>query len=97
VNGRSTADVLIRNTSSSGARLVVHDGGFIPDEFNLTVPQWQAEVRATARWRRHDQIGVEFERLQKGEAATPISLARHLKKLQAKNAEFKRRIAELSE
>jgi len=96
-HGRSTADVLIRNTSSSGAKIVVHNGRFIPDQFDLTVPQWQTVVRATARWRRRDQIGIEFERPHKNEAPIPISLGRRLKQLESKNAELKQRIAELSE
>ena len=54
-------------------------------------------MRATARWRRQDQIGIEFERLNKNEAPIPISLARRLKQLESNSAELKLRIAELSE
>jgi hypothetical protein len=96
-HGQSTADVLVRDTSTSGAKLVVHNGRFIPDQFDLIVPQWQTVMRATARWRRQDQIGIEFERLNKNEAPIPISLAWRLKQLESKSAELKHRIAELSE
>ena len=97
MRGQSTADVLVRNMSTSGARLVIHNGRFVPDRFNLTVPQWHREVRATTRWRHEDQMGIEFEQLRPAEAPTPISFVRRIKQLEAKNAELKRRISELSE
>lgn len=58
--GQSSADVLIRNASDSGAKLVIQNGHFIPDDFKLTVPVWQTEYRVRACWRSYDSIGVEF-------------------------------------
>ena len=57
---QSTADVLIRNTSDSGAKLVIDNGDFLPDDFDLEIPAWRATFRAHACWRRHREIGVEF-------------------------------------
>lgn len=57
---QSTADVLIRNTSESGAKVVVHNGVFVPNRFTLQVPRRNKEYRAIARWRRGDEIGVEL-------------------------------------
>ena len=57
----ASADVLIRNMSSSGAKLIVHNGNFVPDKFNLIVPAWQGEFNARVCWRRYEEIGVKFE------------------------------------
>jgi hypothetical protein len=95
--GQSTADVLIRNRSDSGAKLIVHDGRFIPDDFNLTLPERQAEYRVCTRWRRYNEIGVEFEAGGADDMPTPLSSARRIKQLKAKNAELKRRLAEQTE
>jgi hypothetical protein len=93
----STADVLIRNTSNSGARIVVHNSRFIPDNFKLTIPKWQAEYRVRACWRHYDEMGVEFEQECANDMPTRLSLARRTKQLEAKNARLKPRISELSE
>lgn len=65
---QSSADLLIRNVSASGAKLVVDNGNFIPDNFNLRIPAWQVEYRARARWRRYNTIGITFE-----EAPIPLN------------------------
>jgi hypothetical protein len=61
-HGRSSADLLIRNTSASGAKLIVQNSNFIPDKFDLMIPMLQAEFSVCACWRRYNEIGVEFER-----------------------------------
>lgn len=96
-NGLTTASVLIRNASVSGAKLVIDGGHFVPDQFDLTVPQWGAEVRATARWRRNEQIGIEFARVDRSDAAAPLAVERLVSQLKAKNRKLKRRIAELTQ
>ena len=58
--GQSSADLLIRNTSGSGAKLVVDNGHFVPDEFNLVIPKWQTEYCVRACWRSYNEIGVKF-------------------------------------
>lgn len=95
--GQSTADVLIRNRSDSGAKLVVENGRFIPDDFNLTIPDRQTAYRVCARWRRYNEIGVEFEAGRADDMPTPLSSARRIKQLKTKNAELKRRLAEQCE
>jgi hypothetical protein len=59
--GQSSADVLIRNMSPSGVKLVVLNGSFLPEHFNLMIAAWQTEYRVRTCWRRYDQIGVKFE------------------------------------
>src|SRR5690348_10049466 len=62
-NGRrSTADCLIRNSSKSGAKLAIDNNAFVPDTFELHVPQRQAGYRARMKWRSTSEAGVEIER-----------------------------------
>ncbi len=95
LDGQATADVLIRDTSSTGGRLVVHNGRLIPDQFNLAVTQWETEVGATVRWRRQNHIGIDFEPAEK-DMPGPTALARRVRQLESKNRHLKRRIAELT-
>jgi|ERR1035437_4348990 hypothetical protein len=94
---KSTADVLIRNTSTSGAKVVVQNSLFVPDNFRLTIPKCQTEYRVRACWRHYDEIGVEFEQECVNDMPTRLSLLRRTKQLAVKNAELKHRISELSE
>jgi hypothetical protein len=82
---QSTADVLIRNVSASGAKLVVDNGSFIPDNFKLTIRKWQAGYRARACWRRHDEIGVEFEQELANNMPNLLSLERRTRQIEAAN------------
>jgi PilZ domain-containing protein len=91
---RATADCIIRNTSATGAKLVIQNCSFVPDEFELTIPQRQAEYRVRARWRGVNEIGVELEPLQTSDAPVPLALVRRMKRLEAENADLKRRMAE---
>ena len=69
-NGSSSFDCLVRDMSSSGARLVMSDATTLPEAFDLYIPQKDRTYRATLRWRREDGIGVTFER-RSGPAPAP--------------------------
>src|SRR4051794_29867570 len=60
-NRQSTLDCLIRDISSTGARLEVSNAVLLPDAFDLYVAQKDATMRARITWRRDGEIGVEFE------------------------------------
>jgi hypothetical protein len=90
----AVADCLVRNTSATGARLVLHNGAFIPDEFDLSIPHRQADYRVRARWRSIDAIGVEITTHAAAPAPVPLSLARRMKRLESENAVLKRRLRE---
>jgi hypothetical protein len=92
-NGRrSTADCLIRNTSASGARLVVDNNAFVPDTFELHVPQRQAGYRARMKWRSISEAGVEIERFADAGPPIPLEPTRRLKQLEHENAFLRRRL-----
>jgi hypothetical protein len=95
---QSTADCLIRNTSERGALLRVGRGQFFPDEFELIIPQRDAVFRARARWRGGEQVGVELRHAAAGaDSPAPLSLMEQLRRIEKKNRQLKRRLAELSQ
>jgi hypothetical protein len=91
----TTADCLIRNTSPSGARLVLHQAALLPDEFSLQIPCKQAELRVRICWRRVDEIGIDTALENQSE---PIDLAvgRQMRRLEEQAEQLKRRLAEMS-
>lgn len=97
LNGQATADCLIRNKSEGGAKLVIFNGRFVPDGFDLIVPQREAMYRAKTRWRSRDEIGVTLEPANSAAQAIPLSLMRRFKQIEAENERLRARTAELSE
>lgn len=93
---KPTLDCLIRNTSPSGARLVLDQAGLLPVEFSLQIPRKRAELRVRVCWRNVHEIGVEaaFE-----SQSAPIDLAveRQMRRLEEHTQQLKRRLAELNE
>ena len=96
---QSSADCVIRNTSSSGALLRVGSGQFIPQEFDLIIPLRDTVYRAVARWRGREEIGVELvpTPARAADVAGSLSLMERLKRAERKNRELKQRLAELSQ
>jgi hypothetical protein len=89
-NGASTFDCLVRDMSSSGARLVMSDATTLPGTFDLYIPQRDRTYRATLRWRRDDGVGVIFE-----QAARPAAPAAEPAMTEASLAMLLRRVSEL--
>jgi hypothetical protein len=58
--GNVTADCLVRNISTSGARVDVDRMVAIPQEFELDIPQRGALLQCRLAWRTDDRAGVEF-------------------------------------
>ncbi|TXM99140.1 PilZ domain-containing protein, partial [Methylobacterium sp. WL122] len=68
-NGASSMDCLVRDFSSSGARLALSESSTLPEVFDLYIPQKDRTYRSTLRWRRADGVGITFA----DEAAKPAS------------------------
>lgn len=66
--GRSSLDCLIRDISSTGARLELSDLVTVPLSFRLFVPKHDRRYQATLRWRRDGQVGIEFAHQHHGDA-----------------------------
>lgn len=91
---RASAECIIRNQSGNGARLVLYDPSFIPDEFELTIPQRQTTLRARTRWRDYDSLGIEFLASEPNESLLGATAVRRLKRLERENRLLKRRLRE---
>lgn len=107
-NGSSSFDCLVRDMSSSGARLVMSDATTLPEVFDLYIPQKDRTYRATLRWRREDGIGVTFEEPARtaGAPAAPDPatneasmslLLRRVSELETENAALRRLLASMAE
>jgi len=85
-------DCVVRNTSGTGARLVVPHATLLPDVFELHIPKKNCAYRVHACWRGVGDVGVEIMPLDATEAPIPLTLARRLKVLEAENASLRRRL-----
>jgi hypothetical protein len=93
---QTSSDCLVRNTSGGGALLRVGQPRFVPDEFELTIPQRDAVYRARTRWRSATEVGVELEgAVGTADAADSLTLMDRLKRAERKNRKLKNRLAEL--
>jgi len=90
----SAADCLVRNTSPRGARLVIYNGCFVPDEFDLSIPCKRVSYRVRARWRRFEVIGVEIAHPPAAGAPVPLHYVRRIRQLEAENSRLKNRLQE---
>ena len=59
-NGRNSADCLIRDITTFGARLVCSDSITTPDVIDVYIPQKEQTFRAHVIWRHGQEIGVAF-------------------------------------
>lgn len=106
-NGSSSFDCLVRDMSSSGARLVMSDATTLPEAFDLYIPQKDRTYRATLRWRREDGIGVTFEDPARAPAAAALDsaateasvtmLLRRVSELETENAALRRLLASMAQ
>lgn len=91
-NRMSVIDCVVRNISSSGARLELDDSLAIPGEFELHIPQKGCSYSARAVWRNSEAMGVKF-----GEPAESQSSPKsRLHRLEAENARLREQIRILS-
>jgi uncharacterized protein YceH (UPF0502 family) len=67
-NRLSTLDCVVRDISSTGARLALAQHNVLPDQFELYVPLKERTYSVQVRWRAEDDIGVMF--LDRAEGAT---------------------------
>ena len=103
-NGASSMDCLVRDLSSSGARIALSETSSLPEIFDLHIPQKDRTYRATLRWRREDGIGVTFEeeggRTAGPEAGAEVSIAilqHRVGELEAENAALRRLLTDMAQ
>ncbi|MGC5777871.1 PilZ domain-containing protein [Methylobacterium sp. NFXW15] len=99
-NGSSSIDCLVRDMSTTGARLLLSETATLPEKFDLYIPQKERTYRAQLRWRREDGIGVTFDHgaEQAAETApdlTMTALLRRVGELEAENAALRTTLAQM--
>lgn len=108
-NGASSMDCLVRDLSSSGARLALSETTTLPEMFELYIPQKDRSYRSSLRWRRSDGIGITF--VEEGAQVVPapvpapaaddsaslLTLVRRVNELEAENAALRKLVASLAQ
>lgn len=99
-NRNSTIDCIVRDISSTGARLSLSDTVALPEEFELFVPQRGKTYKARLRWRTREGAGVEL--LREGANAPParapiVESGRRLAELESENAALHLKVLELTQ
>jgi hypothetical protein len=89
-NRMSIVDCLVRNTSDSGARLVLENATVVPTSFQLDVPCRDKTYRATLKWRSHDQTGVELAVAKQADDPAPFERDEEVSRLKKGNAALRR-------
>ncbi len=92
----ATHSCVVRDISTSGARLVMTGAAWLPENFELEIRHRDLRVNARAVWRKDEEIGIEF--LSKGEV--PFRSARaedRVRVLEIERQKLQLRIRQLSE
>jgi hypothetical protein len=102
-NGASSMDCLVRDLSSTGARLALTETATLPDTFDLFIPQKDRTYKANLRWRRTDGIGIAFvdetaavaapAPVPQAEPGAMLALIQRISELEAENAVLRRLVA----
>lgn len=90
---------LVRNLTSTGAKVSFSEAVPLPQDINFAVPNRGISLRARVMWRGGGELGVQFLETFGGTAtADVVSLkeVRRLKACQRENDALKRRIEELT-
>ncbi len=69
--GQSSLDCLIRDISSTGARLELSASVTLPDRFDLYLPHRDETCKVHSQWRRGTQLGVAFDHVESAPVAPP--------------------------
>lgn len=69
--GQNSLECLIRDISSTGARLEVSANVTLPDRFDLYLPHRDETCKVHSQWRRGSQLGVAFDHIESAPATPP--------------------------
>ena len=83
--GQTSLECLIRDISSTGARLELSASITLPDRFDLYLPHRETTSKVHIQWRRGSQVGVAFEQLESTPAmpSAPQEVAARVQQLEA--------------
>jgi len=83
--GQTSLECLIRDLSSTGARLELSASITLPDRFDLYLPHRETTSKVHVQWRRGNHIGVAFDQLESAPAmpSAPQDVALRVQQLEA--------------
>jgi hypothetical protein len=94
-NRRSVLDCLVRDLTEDGARIIFSHAVNVPDIVELYIPQKEQTLRAHVKWRRGDDVGLDFTN---GEAAASLEdaeLAKRVAQLEAEVSLLKKMVRQI--
>ncbi len=97
-NRRSAFDCLIRDISSTGARLIFSGTVSVPDVVDLYIPQKEQTLSAQVQWRHGDEVGVAFANAAQAPGSTSpadADLAERVENLEVEIAAIKKMLKRL--
>jgi hypothetical protein len=71
--GQTNLECLIRDISSTGARLEFSSSVTLPDRFDLYLPHREETCKAHIQWRRGEEIGVAFDTIESAAPPPPAA------------------------
>lgn len=97
-NRHNSVDCVVRDISDGGARLMVSGAAMLPDTIELYIPQKDRGHVADIKWRKGDELGLQFHdaiEVAEQEKAVLADLIRRVKKLESEMAAFRRLSGEM--
>jgi hypothetical protein len=95
-NRCSSIDCVVRDMSSTGARVRVSTAVMLPDEFELMVPKQGRSWKVRIAWRKPQEFGLEFLDWDGSRDAAPLEIAARLRKLEEEKEVLRARVTQLS-
>ena len=96
-NRLASIECVVRDMSTSGARLTFEHPATVPDNVELFIPQKQLTLRARVQRRGSNEIGIAFEieRSLEPRRISDAELQQRVETLEAEIAALKRLVAKL--
>ena len=98
-NRRSVLDCLVRDLTEDGARIIFSHTVNVPDVVELYIPQKEQTLRAHVKWRRGDDVGLDFTDRDAAASGTAASqdteLGKRVAQLEAEVMALKRMVRQI--
>ena len=94
-NRRSVMDCLVRDLTEDGARIIFSHAVNVPDVVELHIPQKEQTLRARVKWRRGDDVGLDFTEPEAAASSSDTELGKRVAQLEAEVVALKRMVRQI--
>jgi PilZ domain len=97
-NRLSSVDCVVRDISDGGARLVVSEAAMVPESFEIYIPQKERAHLGDVKWRRGEEMGLQFQDpagFEQAESTSVADLVRRMKRLESEVAVLRRLVGDI--